>query len=151
MARFVFELEAVLELREREEDAARREVAAIERERVDLEGRLRAVREGIERERDEVRRGLAAGGVAIEDVRRQSTAAFALDARARDLVLQIAGTHARLSRARETLKAASARRKGVELLRDRRYEQWRRDLARAEASEQDELTVMRAGRTEDGT
>lgn len=143
MARFIFELEAVLELRRREEDAARLAVAEVERERVELESRLRRCREAIDQEREESRRALGVGGIALGDVRRQTTATVALDARARELVVQLAGVHVRLERRRVSLRAATSKRKGVELLRERRHEAWRLEQSRAEAGLLDELAVMR--------
>jgi flagellar protein FliJ len=47
------------------------------------------------------------------------------------------------------LLEATKRRKAVELLRERRFEQWRLDLERRETAAVDELAVMRYGRKED--
>lgn len=149
--RFVFELQAVLDQRERVEDEHRRRVAGIERERVAVEDRLRALQHQILGAKQALRDRLTStdGGsasVPVSEVRLQATASSQLLLRAQQAVLELAGIHRRLETARRELAAAAAARKAVELLRTRRFEEWKRALAKAEQAELDELAVMRAGR-----
>lgn len=163
MAVFRFELETVLRLRRREERDHQREVAGLERERLAIEERIRRIqraivsgkqvlREALSRERIGDESAGTAGGVDVVDlpaVRFQAGASLHLVAKAQEAVLALAGVHARLDRARLGLLDASRRRRAMELLRDRRYERWRREQDRRERLELDEIVVMRAGRTED--
>lgn len=156
MARFVFELESVLEQRRREEEVQQRAVAELERERLDLEARIRADQAAIREEHDALRAELtrvragdddeAIGGVSVPLVRRQAHASLAMIARTESRVRELAGLHERLARARLGLLEASIKRKALETLRERRHEAWKRAVKRREASETDDLAVMRAGR-----
>ena len=163
MARFVFELQAVLEQRCRTERDRQREVADLERRRLELEGRLRAVVRGMGQEQEELRRVLAgtAGGekagpvvrldaLGMAAVRRQAEASLRL-VRAGDACgIELAGVRRQLDRARERLGEAVARRRAVELLRDRRYEEWKREQEKLEASEMDDLNNARTARRAKG-
>lgn len=133
MARFRFELQNVLDQRLREERARQRVVAELERERVLLESEIRACREMALRESLDLRERLTPGvAVDIDAVRVQANASLGVLARAQAAVVRLSGVHQRLDRARlELLEAATARR-AVELLRDRRIEQWKRDELRRE-------------------
>jgi flagellar export protein FliJ len=152
MAKFVFQLEAVLTQRRAFERERQRALAVVERERVRLEGELSAVQARIDAERGELRTGLAGGGsgtVDVRGVRYQAQHSLGLFARARQLVLQISGVHAQLeARRRELLEAATAR-KAVELLREKRLEEWKQERARRETAMLDDMNVMRAGRADD--
>ncbi|HLP83470.1 MAG TPA: flagellar export protein FliJ [Phycisphaerales bacterium] len=154
MAKFVFNLEAVRKQRTALEKQRMVAVAELERERLTLEDRIRAAHESVEAERLELREqlsGMREGEgrlVDLRGVRFQAGAAVVLRARTQQLVLQLAGLHKRLEKAREELRQAVAARKAVDLLRDRRFEEWRRELARREAMTLDELATMRGVRDE---
>ena len=154
MAAFRFKLEPVLELRRRAEREQQMQVAAVERERAELEDALRTVNGKLEAERRDWRDRVAgqaegpAGGGAVDlgGVKRQATASVGLIAQAQRLVLQLAGVHTRLERAREALREVSTQRRAVEVLRERQLEAWTLEQTRREARELDDLTVMRHGR-----
>lgn len=154
MAKFVFNLEAVRKQRSALEKQRMVAVAELERERLALEYRIRAAHESVEAERLELREqlnGMREGEgrlVDLRGVRFQAGAAVVLRARTQQLVLQLAGLHKRLEKAREELRQAVAARRAVDLLRDRRFEEWRRELARREAMTLDELATMRGVRDE---
>ncbi|MEL6741722.1 MAG: flagellar FliJ family protein [Planctomycetota bacterium] len=141
MARFRFELQSVLEQREREERARQRVVAELERERVSIEGEIRSCRELAMSESSDLRARLVPGeAVDLDAVRVQASASLGVLARAQAAVVRLAGVYERLDRARlELLEAATARR-AVELLRDRRLEAWKRDELRREQLVLDDLT-----------
>lgn len=153
MARFVFELEAVLEQRRAEERAAQLKVATLERQRLDLEERIREMQRGAAREKGDLRaHASGSGGTALIDMRvlrMQAGASLRLLARAQQAAIQLAGVLARLEGARGELLAATTRRKAVETLRERRLAAWREDMNRRETAALDELQVMGAARRED--
>lgn len=170
MAGFVFELEAVLDQRLMVEQQKRLVVAALERERLSIEGVIRGCQRAITRERDDLRARLrtaqrdgrgetlrsdlgaaAAGGDGLDmrSVRLQAAASLQFVAKAQRAVLQLAGVCKRLDAARLELLGAATRRKAVELLRERRREEWRTEQARREDAALDELNVMRASRSGD--
>ena len=152
MRKFVFKLEPVLEMRRRAEEERQRAVALLERERLGIEDRLRAVQRSIEGARAEQRGMLSAGGaVAVHGVRLQAGAAMAAVGRAHQLALELAGVMKRLDAARAELLRAAAARKAVELLRERQQEQWRLEMGRREIADLDDIAAglrLRAAREE---
>lgn len=129
--------------------------SAIDRERVAIESQIRGFQRTIVGFKRDLRGALAgeAGAegavgapVTLVDVRLQASASLMMMGKAQVAVLKLAGVHKRLEAARAQLLEAARARKGVELLRERRYEQWKRELAKREAAELDDLTTMRAGR-----
>lgn len=150
MARFVFEHEALLEQRRRAERERQVVVAQLERERMELEGVLRGAQRSLASCKTDLRDALHGRGggarVDIGAVRMQASASFGLTARAQGVAIRLAGSMRRLEAARRELMAASAARRAVELLRERRLEQWRREQARREAAELDEIATTRAAR-----
>ena len=129
-------------------------VAELERQRLDIERIIRECQQGIVREKAELSRHLGSmagsgeGRVALRDARFQASAAYSLDARARQEVLRLAGLHKRLDAARAELLRAATARKAVELLRDRRLEAWKYEQSRLESAQVDEMAVMQAARKE---
>jgi len=140
--KFAFRLEPVLEMRRRAEEERQRVVALLERERLEVEEKLRAVQRSIEAARQEQREMLSAGGpVAVHGVRLQAGAAMAAMGRAHHLALELAGVMKRLESARGELLRAAAARKAVELLRERQLEQWRQEMGRREIADLDDIAA----------
>lgn len=144
-AKFRFNLQTVLEQRERAERSNQLLVAEIERERIGVEQRLRLIQSQIAVSRDDLRRTLG-GEVLVADVRMQAGATLNLEVRARQAALELAGVLRRLEAARAELLKAATGRKAVASLKDKRLAEWKLDLARRESNELDEMTVMRHGR-----
>lgn len=147
MARFRFELEAVLEHREMIEQQKQKAVADLELQRLTLEGTIRGYQNAIAGERAQQRTLLEQGQVM--DARAQAAAAVRLSTIAQRSVLELSGVHARLTLARAELLEAAKRRRAVELLKERRHEQWKREQDRRDAAAMDELAVMKAARQEE--
>jgi flagellar protein FliJ len=142
--RFRFELQAVLDHRERQEREHQRIVAELERHRVSLENIIRACQEGLNHEREHMRSMLA--GADMRGARQQVAAAARLSTQAQRAVLELAGLHKRLDAARVALLESTKRRKAVELLKERRFEEWTHVQNKKEAEAVDEIAVMRAAR-----
>lgn len=158
--KFVFSLEAVLRQREAIEERQQRRVAELERERLAVEERIRGHQAAITSAKQDLRRRLCVdrrageldrlgGGVSLRDVRMQANASLHMVARAQQAVLELAGVHRRLDAARLELLKATTERKAVELLRAKRYEEWRAALARKEDAELDEINVTRHARNQE--
>lgn len=162
MARFVFELEAVLRQRESEELRAQVRVANVEAERVALERRIRASHEFAQGERELMREflgeGMALGEargagvlarVDVEAARRQAGAINHAMGEAQRAVIQLAGVHRRLEQARAELVRCATRRKAVEALRERRWQAYEAEAKRREGAAADELNITRGARASD--
>jgi flagellar export protein FliJ len=144
MAKFVFKLAPVLKQRlaaERQRQAA---VAVLESRRVELEDQLRAFQRGLEEAREAWREMLSGGSVGAADIRgagMQAVASLAGQARAQRVVVQLAGVHANLAKARAELAQAMKARRAIELLREKQYEEWRADERRRDAAAMDEIAA----------
>lgn len=155
--RFVFNLQAVLERRAAIEEIEQRKVASLERERLAIEDRIRAYQRSISIAKDDLRAHLDSGvgpagsrrPVLVHAVRMQAGASLHLTARAQQAVFELAGVLKRLELARAELLRAATARKAVELLRAKRFEEWRLESLRAEARDADEMSVMRHARVAD--
>ncbi|HVZ92885.1 MAG TPA: flagellar export protein FliJ [Phycisphaerales bacterium] len=150
MARFVFKLEALLELRRREERDLQANVATIEVRRRELEGTIIGLQGELDSVKQDVRGALDPAidtpAVELRAVRLQTSRSLHLRGKTQQLVLQLAGVHHRLEAARTLLRAASTRRRAVELLRERQYQRWLAEQNRREAIHLDELATMRFAR-----
>jgi len=147
MARFVFSLEPVLKARRRSEETFQRDVAGIERERMRLEEILRGHQRSLVSNKDVQRAGLT-GLIEVRDLRLQANASLQIMRRAQQIVLELAGVYKRHEAARTRLIEAARRRRAIEFVRDRRYEQWKAALNKAETAALDELAVIAAARKE---
>lgn len=161
MARgFVFRLQAVLDQRERLVDVKQRAVAELERERSVVEDRLRGYQRAISSAKEDLRRELGAERASASDsmrpvslasVRMQAGASLKLVALAQQTAIELAGVHKRVDAARLELLAAMTQKKAVELLREKRLQEWKQEQRRRENAELDELVVMRHGRSDDAS
>ncbi len=164
MAKFVFQLEAVLKQRLAVEREKQLVVAGLEQERAVIEGAIRALQLDLTQEKKELHdqltvervsgRGRAVGvtgGTTIDlrGVRFQAGAALRIITLAQRAVLRLAGVHKKLDAARLALLEAATRRKAVETLKERRYAEWLEEQKRRENAAADELSVMLAARTEE--
>lgn len=147
MPRFIFKLQPVLDMREREEQDKKRILAELERERLGLESRIRSCQINIETEQASLASMLGrSGSVDLRGARLQANAALSNRFTAQRAVLELAGVHHNIEHARTELIEASARRKAVELLRDRQQEAFEAEQRRRESIELDDMSVMRHAR-----
>lgn len=145
MPRFRFQLQAVLDARQRVEDARRRDVAELEAERHRLEDGLRRRQASIVNAREDARDGLV-GQVMPHRLRAAANASMSLMRDAQRSVLELAGVHRRLETARTALSQASKDRRAIELVKERRFEAWKTDLERREQAALDEISTNAGAR-----
>jgi flagellar FliJ protein len=148
MKRFVFSLQALLDARQRDEDACRRRVGQFERERQAVESRIRIQQDLIGQSRLQMA-GQLVGAIDVARLRGEGATSLRAIRAAQKLVLELAGVHKRLERARTDLLAATKKRRAVELLRDRRFAEWKAAMEKAETAAIDELAVQNARRNKD--
>ena len=155
MAKFVFSLASVLKQRLAVERTRQAALAALEAKRVELEDSIRACQRTIEQARESWRDMLGAsagpdGSVAAADMRGaglQAAASLAGEAAARKAVIQLAGLHTHLTRARAELAQAMKDRRAIELLRDRKFEEWKLEQRRLETNAMDEIAQRMSGQS----
>jgi flagellar FliJ protein len=147
MAKFVFRLEPLLKARRRAEETEQRAVAELDRQRMALEDVLRGYQQNISHGKESLR-GSLAGTLDMRFLRLEAGSALHLVRKAQQVVLQLAGLGQRLEAARAKLIEATKRRRALELLKERRFEQWKRKLDKAEDAQIDELVTNAAARKE---
>lgn len=143
MASFRFRLAPVLTQRERAERDRMLAVADLEREKIRLENQIRAAQNRIVAGRRAMADSLSGGRVELGDARLQAGATLRDYQDARRAVLELAGVMRRLEGARAELIQAAARRRAIELLRDRDRERFNAEQDRRENNALDDLIVMR--------
>ena len=153
MSKFRFNLQPVLDLRQRIEDDRKLVVARIESERASLERLLREYQDALAAQKGDLRASMtgrigATGGAIVDPARLkvQAHASLTMQVRAQRTVLQLAGLHRRLDAARAALAAAARERRAVEVLRDRRFARWKAEQDRREFAAVDEIGTSRAAR-----
>ena len=86
------------------------------------------------------------GAIDPSMLRGQANASLAGMRDAQRVVLELAGIHRRLQSVMAELRAASRDRRAVEILKERRFEDWRREQDRREQAELDEIAMIRGSR-----
>ena len=147
MAKFVFRLEPLLTVRRRAEDDARRAVAVLQRERLKLEAELRRRQQDIVAGKDRLR-GTLTGRLDMGVLRLGAGSTLNVIRQAQQLALKLAGLGKRMESVRQVFLEARVRRRAIELLRERRFDQWKAALEKAETAAIDELAVSAAARRE---
>ena len=145
MPRFRFKLQPVLDARKRAEDLRRRDVAELESERQRLEESLRRRQESIVNARGDARENLV-GVVRPHRLRAAANAAMSMMRDAQRSVLELAGVHRRLDAARAVLSDASRERRAIELVKERRFEEWKTAIERREQADLDEIATNEGAR-----
>lgn len=147
MARgFIFELEVVLEDRQRKEQQKQKAVALLEIERQRLLSEAVQLQRSMVMSREVLRDQLgAAARVDVGSVRMQANSSLHAMIDLQRVALKAAGVQQKLNGARAELMAAAVAKKAVETLKAKRYAEWRREQDRKEAAELDDLVLMRAG------
>ena len=140
MSIFVFKMQSLLDLRLREEESAQREMSLLMREKSEIDERLRRHQMAIEDGKQALRDDL----VGIVDVRRlrlQTHAAFGVMREAQGAAIALAGLARKIENARILHQAARAKRRAVELLKEKRHAEWLREQDRREIALLDELAI----------
>ncbi|MHC4828252.1 MAG: flagellar export protein FliJ [Planctomycetota bacterium] len=147
MAKFVFRLEPLLKARRRAEEKEQLAVAELERQRLALADTLRRHQRNITHGKESLR-GSLAGTLDMRSLRLEAGAALHLVRKAQQVVLQLAGLGQRQETARARLIEATKRRRALELLKERRFDEWKTRLGKAEDAQIDELVTNAAARKE---
>jgi flagellar export protein FliJ len=138
MPRFTFRYETLLQHRRNVEDRCQRDLAARVRTKMILTDQLGTMQQDLGRSK----RDLGDALVGKVDLARVGTfTRFNAEAtvRGRQLVQRLAQLEQQVEAARVALAGAMQQRKALELLRERDLEQWKKQQARKETAELDEL------------
>ncbi len=139
MAKFKFQLEPLLRHRRREQEQRQRDLADAMSQRVALEDELRDMQTMIVSSKQNLTEHLV-GRVDLNRVSDFARYSGQVTARAHGMIRRLAQAEQAVTQAREVLLEASRAVKALELLRDKRYEAWKRALDRKETAEIDEIS-----------
>ncbi|MBX3374228.1 MAG: flagellar export protein FliJ [Phycisphaeraceae bacterium] len=137
MTRFRFRLDPLLARRAREERVVQGEVASLIAQAQTLEQAIRTCQERIRSGKSAQRDGLV-GAVDLGTLRDEAAGAVRAMSDAQKLVLELAAVHRRMESARGRLTECARKRRSLELIRDQRFQAFRREEARRETSDLDE-------------
>ena len=143
MATFRFALQPLLTLRKRDEDEAALAVAAIQREKRELELRVAQAQRLIDEAGEGLRDMVRTGRVDARGLRAQARSGLAARATTARLGQTMDAVDERLGAARQALAQAASKRRAIELLRERRFDAWKREREAREQAELDDHAVMR--------
>jgi flagellar FliJ protein len=147
MARFVFKLQALLDMRAREEDVIRRAMSTLTHQKAAIHDRLRRHQVELERGKATMRSGMV-GTIDIDALRMHAYCALSVMREAQSAAIELAGLGKRMEDVREQLVAARTKRRAVELLRERRHIEWLRKQERREVTVLDDLACSACARKE---
>lgn len=143
MKRFSFKLEAVLRLREQEEQLVQIELADALRLRVAAQAQLDASRQA----QLDIYEYVRTNQVPASELQQISRYDELHRQRIVDATIQLAHLDADIERVRLRLNEAMAAKKALEKLKERQSEQHRKEMLAAEAAELDEMALMRHGQS----
>lgn len=149
MPRFTFKLEPLLNHRKQLEERAQQTLAELLRQKLAIEDQLRRQQQGIARDKRTMAEALT-GRVDVARIRGHANQVNRATLTAQRGAFQLVDLNRRIDHARGQLAEAMRQRKAIEVLRDRRLKQWRREQDRRETAALDELAVQRDHRQREG-
>lgn len=138
MKRFEFPLQALLEQRQRVEEARQRELAVELRQMARVEEGLRGLEASVAAEHAALRDGHLTGRIDLSLLAAHRRFLLGCERRRAELLTELSACRQRVERARALLTEAATARKVVERLRERRYAQWKSAVFKAEQDELDD-------------
>jgi len=145
MGQFKFKLQPVLFQRNLKEQQCQRDLAKALRQRMILHHQLKEMQDTITGSKRQLGDGLV-GKVDLDQVSNFARYSGQATQRAHALVTKLAVVEKQVDTARAALVEAARSRQALELLRQRRYEQWAQKQDRAEMARLDELAVQQYAR-----
>ena len=138
MKRFKFSLQSILDIRIGEEDMAKRDVAEKEQELYEAKVRVGEVQQALKDFQKELKEKRNSFSNIIE-LKHSVTWRDSLKSDLLTRAQQMQEIEMDLRRAKEKLIEAVKKRKGLEILRDKQYEEWKKEMNRKEQIFLDEL------------
>lgn len=142
MARFVFQLEAVLRHRQRVETDRQRDLAVAQKEMVRLETELRVIEQEVKNAAADVRDNRLIGRLDLNYLAAHRRYMLGMQRKVMALAQKMAAQQKLVDDARRALADASKQKKVMEKLKERQFQRWMAAAAIREAGELDELTTQ---------
>ncbi len=142
MAKFVFQLEAVLRHRTHEEQEKQRLLGDVQAEMGRLEAELRRLDASVQSNTDDLRNNRLTGSLDMRYLAAHRRFVLAVRQEAMAVVQQMARQQVKVDEARRVLVDAAKERKIIEKLRERHLERWRAEQAQKDALATDEASTQ---------
>lgn len=142
MAQFRFQLQGVLEHRERIEKDRQRELAVARSEMVRLDAELQSLNHEVQQSTTHVRDNHLVGRLDLAYLAAHRRYMLGMQRKVVAVAQKMGAQQVVVDAARLALAEASKQKKIVEKLREKQHQRWTADLARREAGVLDELTTQ---------
>ena len=142
MAKFVFQLQAVLRHREHEEQEKQRLLADAQAEMVRLQEQLSRLDGSVQTSLDDLRNNRLIGPLDMRYLASHRRFVLAVRQEAMAVVQAMARQQLKVEEAQRALAEAAKERKVIEKLRERQHERWRADEAHREFVALDEVATQ---------
>lgn len=142
MARFKFNLEAVLKHRTFQEQEKQRALGVLQGQVAVLTGELQALNDTMHSSTDDLRNNHLLGRIDMGYIAAHRRFVNGIGTRAAELMQKIARLQEQVQVARSELAEAAKQRKIIEKLREKRHERWKRETDARELAVQDEIGMQ---------
>ena len=142
MAKFVFNLESVLGVRQREEQERQRLLADEQDVMMKLETKLRELDGNVQSNMTDLRENRLTGSLDMRFLAAHRRFVAAVRQEAAGVIQQMARQRAKVDEAQRNLAEAAKQRKIIEKLRERAYDRWRVEQAHKDALQADEASTQ---------
>ena len=142
MAKFVFQLEAVLRQRTRDEQERQRVLADVQAEMVRLETKLRELDTNVQSNMTDLRDNRLVGTLDMRFLAAHRRFVGAVRQEAMGVVQQMARHQVKVEEAQRNLAEAAKQRKIIEKLRERALDRWRGEQSHKELLQADEAATQ---------
>lgn len=142
MPKFRFQLDGVLKKRRHFEQQRQRELAIRIRHLVECQSDLARLNDTVKQTNDDVRQHHLTGVLDMSFLAAHRRFMLAMQRQATSIAQKIVAAQQQVDVARGALAEAAKARKAIEKLREKRFEQWRDELSRKEATELDEVSAQ---------
>jgi flagellar FliJ protein len=144
MAKFEFQLEAVLTHRENREKEKQRALAVVQGELTKMHNELMAMDAAVKQANEEMRQNHLVGRLDLGFMGAHRRFLIATQQNAGVLIEAMTGVQRKVDLARRELAAAAKERKVIEKLRERQHGRWMEEMNRKETAEMDEIGMQLA-------
>ena len=142
MAKFVFQLEAVLRQRDLLEKQKQREFALIQRQMAQLQAELRALNDTVQGATTDLRDNHLVGRLDMQFLAAHRRFTLATQRKGVELMQRMALVQRQVDEAQRALAEAAKHRKAMEKLKEKHFERWKAEQAQKEFLAADEMATQ---------
>lgn len=142
MPKFDFKLEGVLRQRKNAEQQLQRELAVFQGEMAELEAELRALDLSVQQTTEDLRQNRMTGRLDLNFLGAHRRFTLAMQRKAMGIAQLMNGVRIKMVESQRKLTEAIKKRKVLEKLREKQFEEWRQAMAKQELHDLDEVAMQ---------